>query len=175
MGAFYVRKALVPAVFVTLVIVALQLTILSTLRFDGVVIMLVWLWPLVMGLTGFTSLALVIALISGVFFDTHAATPFGLTAAVAVVIAYGASRLGREGVGDLDSAAWWMTPLLAAAGGFCAPAMYAFAGFFALDFGLWHGSVLAMMIVNAGAFFVLSRPLARLARVIGAMGERPRR
>jgi cell shape-determining protein MreD len=170
-----VRKALLPAVFVSLVIVAVQLTILSTLRFDGVVIMLVWLWPLVMGLTGFTSLALVTALVAGVFFDTHAATPFGLTAAVAVVIAYGASRLGREGVGDLDSAAWWMTPLLAAVGGLCAPAMYVFAGFFALDFGLWRGSVLPMMIVNAIAFFVLSRPLTRLAMAISAMGERPRR
>ena len=53
----------------------------------------------------------------GVFFDTHATTPFGLTAMVGVVLAYGASRLGKEGVGDLDSAAWWVTPILAAARG----------------------------------------------------------
>ena len=169
------RKALVPALVVTLLIVAVQLTILSSLRFDGVVIMIVWLWPLTMGLTGFTSLALVTALVAGVFFDTHTTTPFGMTAAVALVIAYGASRLGREGVGDLDSAAWWMTPALAAVGGFCAPLMFVFGGFFALNFALWRGSVLAMMIVNGVAFFVLSRPLTRLAMLIGNMGDRPRR
>jgi hypothetical protein len=32
-----------------------------------------------------------------------------------------------------------------------------------------------MMIVNACAFFVLSRPLTRLAMAISSMGERPRR
>ena len=79
--------------------------------FAGVVVMLVWLWPLAMGLAGLTALSLLGALVAGVFFDTHAMTPFGLTALVAILLAYGASRLGREGVGDLDSAAWWVTPV----------------------------------------------------------------
>jgi cell shape-determining protein MreD len=170
-----VRRALVPAVVVTLFVVAVQLTILSSLRVDGVVIMLVWLWPLAMGLTGFTSLALVTAVVAGVFFDTHATTPFGLTAAVALVIAYAASRLGREGVGDLDSAAWWVTPVLAGVGGFVAPLLYTAGGAFALNFNLWRGSVLAMMIVNGVAFMVLARPVARLARSIGRSGERVHR
>jgi cell shape-determining protein MreD len=165
----------VPALLVTLFVVAVQLTILSALRVDGVVIMLVWLWPLAMGLTGFTSLALVTALVAGVFFDTHTTTPFGLTAAVALVLAYGASRLGREGVGDLDSAAWYVTPILAGVGGLVAPLLYTAGGAFALNFNLWRGSVLAMMIVNATAFMVLARPVTRLARAVSHAGERVRR
>jgi hypothetical protein len=39
--------------------------------------------PSALGLAGFTSLSLVTALVAGVFFDTHATTPFGLTALVA--------------------------------------------------------------------------------------------
>jgi cell shape-determining protein MreD len=137
--------------------------------------MLVWLWPFAVGLTGNTSLALLTALIAGIFFDTHTTTPFGLTAAVGLVLAYGASRLGREGVGDLDSAAWWVTPVLAAVAGFVAPALYVISGAFALDFNLWRGSVLSMMLVNAGAFFILARPVTRLARNVSNVGERVHR
>jgi len=170
-----VRRALVPALVVTFFVVAVQLTILSSLRIDGVVIMLVWLWPLAMGLTGFTSLALVTAGVAGIFFDTHTTTPFGLTAAVALVIAYAASRLGREGVGDLDSAAWYVTPILAGVGGFVAPLLFTVSGAFALNFNLWRGSVLAMMVVNGVAFMVLARPVVRLARAVSNSGERVHR
>ncbi len=168
-------RALAPVTLVTLFLVGLQLAIFTTLRFDGVVIMLVWLWPLAMGLAGVTSLALTAAVVAGLFFDTHGTTPFGLTAAVGLALAYGASRLGREGVGDLDSAAWWVTPLLGALGGFSAPLLYTFFGLFTLNFSLWRGSVLAVMVVNACAFFVLARPMARLARAVSGAGERARR
>ena len=96
------NRALIPVTVVTLFIVAIQLAILSSLRIDGVVVMLVWLWPLALGLAGSTVLAMWGAVLGGIFFDTHAATPFGLTALVGVAIAYVASRLGREGVGDVE-------------------------------------------------------------------------
>jgi cell shape-determining protein MreD len=170
-----VRRALAPALVATLLLVAVQLTVFSSLRIEGVVVMLVWLWPFSMGLTGNTSLALFCALVSGVFFDTHTTTPFGLTAVVGLILAYGASRLGREGVGDLDSAAWWVTPVLAAVAGFFAPALYVVSGAFALNFNLWRGSVLAMMLVNAAAYFILARPITRLARSVANVGERVHR
>jgi len=170
-----VRRALVPVTLVTLIVVGFQLAIFSTLRFEGVVIMLVWLWPLCVGLAGFTSPALMAALVAGLFFDTHATTPFGLTALVGLVLAYAASRLGREGVGDLDSAAWWVTPLLGALGGFCAPLLYTFFGFFTLNFGLWRGSLVDAMGVNTAAFFVLARPVTRVARSVSGARERVRR
>jgi cell shape-determining protein MreD len=157
---------------VTLLIVAIQLSVFSSLRVSGVVIMIVWLWPLAMGLAGLTSLALWSAIVAGVFFDTHSVTPFGLTAIVALALAYGASRLGKEGVGDLDSAAWWVTPLIAAAAGFLAPALFVGASFFTLNFSLWRDSLLPAMIVNAVAFFVLARPMTRLARWVGNTGTR---
>lgn len=164
------RRLLVPVTLVTLLIVAIQLSVFSSLRVSGVVIMIVWLWPLAMGLAGLTSLALWSALVAGVFFDTHAVTPFGLTAIVALALAYGASRLGKEGVGDLDSAAWWVTPLIAAAAGFVAPAIFVGASFFTLNFSLWRDSLLTAMIVNAVAFFILARPMTRLARWVGSTG-----
>lgn len=160
------NRALAPVTLVTLFIVAFQLSIFSTLRFTGVVVMIVWLWPLVVGLMGFSALAIWSAVVAGVFFDTHAMTPFGLTAAVGTVLAYAASRLGKEGVGDLDSAAWWVTPVLAAAAGFFAPVLYVVGGFVELNFSLWRASLLNMMVVNAIAFGVLSRPMARLAAAI---------
>lgn len=163
------RRALVPLALVSLLGVAVQITIFSTLRFGGVVVMLVWLWPFCVGLAGFTSLALVAAVITGFFFDTHGTTPFGLSVAVALVLAYGASRLGREGVGDLDSAAWWVTPALGALAGFAAPALFVFFGFFALDFNLWRGSLVSAMVVNAVAFCILARPVTRVARAIGGL------
>jgi hypothetical protein len=165
-----VRRLLVPVTLVTLVLVAIQLSVLSSLRVSGVVIMIVWLWPLAMGLAGLTALALWSAVVAGVFFDTHAVTPFGLTAIVALALAYGASRLGKEGVGDLDSAAWWVTPLIAAAAGFVAPAIFVGASFFTLNFSLWRDSLLTAMIVNAMAFFVLARPMTRLAHLVGNFG-----
>jgi cell shape-determining protein MreD len=167
-----VRRLLVPVTLVTLLIVAIQLSVFSSLRVSGVVIMIVWLWPLAMGLAGLTSLALWSAVVAGVFFDTHAVTPFGLTAIVALALAYGASRLGKEGVGDLDSAAWWVTPLIAAAAGFVAPALFVGVSFFTLNFSLWRDSLLTAMVVNAVAFFVLARPMTRLARWVGNTGTR---
>ena len=165
------RRALGPLAVVTVFVVALQLAVLTTLRFAGTVVMLVWLWPLAVGLAGYTGLALVAAGVAGFLFDTHATTPFGLSALVALVLAYGASRLGKEGVGDLDSAAWWVTPVLAGLGGLVAPALYVILGAVALNFNLWRGSVGAMMVVNAVAFFLLARPVTRVARAVGRLGS----
>ena len=114
-------------------------------------------------------------LVAGVFFDTHASTPFGLTAMVGMVLAYAASRLGKEGVGDLDSAAWWVTPLLAAVGGFAAPLLYVIVAFLTLHFATWRAGTIPMMGVNAVAFLVLARPVSRLARFVGNVGVRVRR
>ena len=168
-------RALIPVTVITMFIVGVQLSVFSTWRFAGVVFMLVWLWPFALGLAGFTTLSIWAAVVGGVFFDTHAATPFGLTAMVGVVLAYGASRLGKEGVGDLDSAAWWVTPILAAGAGLVAPVIYTAGGVGVLNFTLWRGSLVNMVVVNAVAFFLLARPVSRLARSVGRVGARVRR
>ncbi len=169
------RRALAPAALVTLLVVAIQLEVLSSLRVSGVVFMLVWLWPLCVGLAGYTTLAVFVALLGGIFFDTHAATPFGLTALVGIVLGYAASRLGREGVGDLDSAAIWVTPLIGAIGGFFAPLMYVAGGYVEFNSGLWRGSLVSSMTINAVAFFLFSRSISRVARLVGGIGEKARR
>jgi cell shape-determining protein MreD len=159
-----VIRELFPTFLISLVVVAFQLAVFSTIHISGVVIMLIWLWPLCVGLAGSTIAALLSGVVCGALFDTHVATPFGLSAVVAVIIAYLAVRLGREGVGDLESAAWWVAPVIAATGGVLAPMLFLIAGVFVLDFGLWRGSVLQAMVVNSVAFFLLARPLTRVAR-----------
>jgi cell shape-determining protein MreD len=174
-GAVDVTRALIPVTVVTMFLVGVQLSVFSSLRIADVVFMLVWLWPFTLGLAGFTTLSIWAALVGGVFFDTHASTPFGLTAMVGVLLAFGASRLGKEGVGDLDSAAWWVTPVLAAAAGAAAPIIYTLGGAGVLNFTLWRGSLVNMVVVNACAFLILARPVARLARYVGLFGVRARR
>ncbi len=166
-------RAVIPLTIVTLFVVAIQLQLLSTLRAAGAVIMLVWLWPFVVGLTGALAPALWVAALSGLFFDTRSTTPFGLTIVVAVVLAWFAARLGREGVGDLDSAAWWVPPVLAGVAGLLAPAGYVVLATLAQDHGLWHDHLVASMVVNALVFAVVARPLARLARrlTLGGRGR----
>ncbi len=92
---------------------------------------------------------------------------------MAVVLAWFAARLGREGVGDLDSAAWWVPPVLAGVAGLLAPAGYVVLATLAQDHGLWHDHLVASMVVNALVFAVVARPLARLARrlTLGGRGR----
>ncbi len=137
--------------------------------------MLIWLWPVAVGLTGLTGLAIFAGFFAGVLFDAQCATPFGLSALVGMVLAYAASRLGKEGVGDLDSAALWVTPTIAAAAGLLAPLLFVASGVVALNFSLWHGSLLDSMLVNAAAYFVLARPVTRVALRVGAPAMRVRR
>ena len=160
---------------VTLIVVGVQLAEFTQWRFAWAVVMLVWLWPVAVGLTGLTSLALFVGLLSGVLFDAQSATPFGLSALVGLALAYFASRLGKEGVGDLDSAALWVTPALAAAAGFVAPLLFVISGVFALNFSLWRGSLIDSMLVNAVAFFVLARPVTRVAFAMSSSALRARR
>lgn len=138
-------------------------------------VMLVWLWPVAVGLSGSLSYAVATALLCGLLFDARGQVHFGLTAAVGMIAAYAAGRLGREGIGDLDSAAIWVAPSLAAAAGFFAPILYLVGGVFFLDFDLWRGSVGAMIVVNTVAFFFLARPMIRVARWTVDAGSQARR
>ncbi len=58
MGAVHVTQARGLITLVTLMVVGVQLAMFTQWRFAGVVVMLVWLWPVAVGLTGLTSLAL---------------------------------------------------------------------------------------------------------------------
>jgi len=170
-----VTSARVLVTLATFMIVGLQIALFTQWRFGGVVVFIIWLWPVAVGLTGVTSLALFSGVLAGVLFDAQTATPFGLSALVGLALGYMASRLGKEGVGDLDSAAWWVTPTIAAAAGGAAPLFYVISGVVAWDFSLWRGSLVNSMVVNAVAFFVLSRPLTRLALALCAPAMKVRR
>ena len=167
-------RALLALSLLGLFLVAIQLDILSDLRVAGVVIMAIWLWPFCIAIIGQTTAAIISGVALGLLFDAHTSTPFGLTAVVGGLIAFGSIRLAREGVGDLEGAAWWMTPLLAAIVGFLAPLLFVLMGIFTLDFSLWHGSLVASMLVNALFFALLARPAARLIEFASGTTRRRR-
>jgi hypothetical protein len=65
-----------------------------------------------------------------------------------------------------------VTPILAGGAGLAAPVLFTAGGVGVLNFSLWHGSLVDSMVVNAVAFFVLARPVSRLARMVGRVGAR---
>ncbi len=154
----------------TLVLVAAQITLISPLRIGGVVVMVVWLWPLALSLTGSTAFAVAAGFVAGVLFDAHSAAPFALSGVVGALIAGMISVLAREGFGDLDAAAWLVPPLIGALGGLLAPLLYVAVGMLTGNTSLWRASLWPMMLVNAAAFFVLIRPLSRGARWVADFG-----
>ena len=154
----------------SLALVAVQIAIVSPLRIAGVVVMVVWLWPLALSLTSSTAVAVAAGFVTGLLFDAHTVTPFGLTALVGAALAWFMSLLAREGVGDLDGSAWWMPAILVAVGGLVAPVLFVVGGAVTGHVSLWHASVVPMMIVNFVVFFFLARPVARVAQRIAATG-----
>jgi hypothetical protein len=169
-GAVHVTRALVIAAVASVLLVSVQISIVSPLRIEGVVVMLVWLWPLALALTGSTAVAVAAGAFTGLLFDAHTFTPFGLSAIVGALLAWGISALAREGIADLDAAAWWMPPALFGAAGLLAPAL--FVGLAALTghSDVWRDSLFAMMVVNALAFVVLARPVSRVAKRVARAG-----
>jgi hypothetical protein len=165
-----VSRGVVALILSTLVLVAAQITIISPLRIAGVVVMVVWLWPLALSLTGSTPFAVVSGFVGGLLFDAHAQSPFALSGVVGALLGALVSFLAREGVGDLDAAAWWVPPFIGAIGGLLAPLLYVASGAVIGDVSLWRASVWPMMLVNAGAFFVLARPMARGAQWVAELG-----
>lgn len=163
-------RAIVATAVASVLLVAVQIALISPLRIEGVVVMLVWLWPLALGLTGSTALAVGAGLFTGLLFDAHTVTPFGLSALVGALLAWGISVLAREGIADLEAAAWWLPSALFGAAGLCAPALYVSLAALSGHVAVWQDSLVAMMIVNAVAFLILARPLSLLARRVARAG-----
>ena len=159
-------RLLVALVVATGFLVAVQVDVLAHIRVFGVVIMLVWLWPLCLGLLGAGQGAVIAGVVGGLCFDAHAATTFGINGVVSGVIAATAVRLERNGIGDVDGAAWWTAPALASVTGLVAPLLLVVVAALTLDFSLWRGSLLMTMVVNAVAFAVVARPLVVGARAL---------
>ena len=150
----------------SVLIVAVQVAAVSNYRIAGITVMIVWLWPVIVGLLGASLPGIVAGAVSGFLFDTHVATPFGLFTITGMVLGWAAGQLGREGIGDFDAAAWWMPTLIGAGFGFLGPVVLVVFSFLVGDAHLWRGDVGATMVINGIAFAILVRPAARLARVL---------
>ena len=166
-------KTWVPRVAIaSIVIVSVQTTIVSPYRIAGIAIMLVWLWPLCVGLLGDQRSGVVAGVISGLLFDAHVATPFGLFAVVGGVVGYVAVLLGREDLGDLRGAVWWMPLAIGGGFGLATPIVLVVIGFFFGGTQLWRGDVGATMVINALAFGIFLRPAVAASRImVGPVNE----
>ena len=148
----------------SIVITAIQVSVLSGLRIGGVVIMGIWLWTLVVGLLGGTPPALVAGATTGALFDAHVSTPFGLFIAIGLLVGYVAGQLGREGIGDFKAAAWWMPSAIGLAVGFITPVVLTIAATLTGNFQFWRGDLGSTMVVNALVFAVAIRLTALFGR-----------
>jgi hypothetical protein len=165
-----VSRALGVVAILSVIVVALQVAWVSPLRVGGVVIMVVWLWPLALGLTGRTSVAVVGGLLAGLLFDAQSLAPFGASALVGVVLALGVGWLAREGVGDLEGSNWLVPALLLGIGGLLAPVIYVAAATVLGRPSVIHASLVGTIAVNGLAFVVLGRPAALLVRRVARIG-----
>ena len=169
-----VRRALLPVTVVTLIVVAVQLSIFSS--------------PALRRRRGHDRVALAPRHGSRRADDARAVVrdrgrgvlrhprhdPLRSDGARGSRLAYGASRSGPRGrgrprlgglVGDAAAGRGG-----AASSRRCSSSV---ASFFTFNFSLWRDSLVAAMVVNAVAFFVLARPMTRLARWVGhARGSR---
>ena len=150
----------------SIVIVSLQITIVSPYRIAGIAIMLVWLWPLSVGLLGDQRSGVAAGIASGLLFDAHVATPFGLFAIVGAAVGYVAGLLGQEDLGDLRGAVWWMPLAIGGGFGFVTPVVLVVVGFFFGGTQLWRGDLGATMVVNALAFGFTLRPVVAVSRIL---------
>lgn len=169
------RRGWVLVAVISVVLVAIQVSWVSPLRIEGAVVMAVWLWPLLVGLVASTPLAIGAGAIAGLLFDARVATPFGLAAIVGAALGAAISLLAKEGIGDLDGAAWWVPPALIGLGGLVAPALFAGLAAVVGHASLWRNSLGAAMVVNAVAFAVLARPLGRATASLARAGGFARR
>ncbi|MBU6495870.1 MAG: hypothetical protein KGR42_05595 [Acidobacteria bacterium] len=168
MGALHVIQARLGSFVVSVVLVALQLVIMSDWRIAGAVVVVPWMWAFALGLSGQRALAVGTGVVTGLLLDAHLATPFGASAVLGALTGWVASALGREGVGDLDSAAWWVTPGMALVTGLVAPLVFVIVAAAEGSTQLYQNGLLSAMLVNALGFAVLARPLARLGLLVTA-------
>ncbi len=154
------------ALVVAVVLVALQVVVISDWRIAGAVIVVPWMWAFALGMTGQRSLAVATGVVAGLLFDAYVATPFGASAILGALVGWSASALGQEGVGDLDSANWWVTPGLGLVTGFAAPLVFVIAAMFEGRFHLYQNGLVPSMLVNALGFAFLARPLTRMALLV---------
>ena len=148
----------------SIVITAIQVSVLTNLRIGGVVIMGIWLWTLVVGLLGGTPPAMVAGATTGALFDAHVSTPFGLFIAVGLLVGYVAGQLGREGIGDFKAAAWWMPSAIGLAVGFITPVVLTIAATLTGNLQFWRGDLGSTMVVNAIFFAIAIRITAIFGR-----------
>ena len=100
----------------------------------------------------------------GFMLDAQSSTPLLTFAVTGALVGYICGRLGEEGIGDLDGAAWWSGPIVGSLGivisvlaAMCVATVFG-------DGTFWRGNAGASMVVNMLLAALLVRPLGRFAR-----------
>ena len=143
---------------------AVQLSALSPIRIAHVSIMLIWIWTLALGISINRWYATVGGAFVGFMLDAQSSTPLLTFAVTGAIVGYICGRLGEEGIGDLDGAAWWSGPLVGSLGIVISVLSATFIATVFGDGTFWRGNAGASMVVNMLLAALLVRPLGRFAR-----------
>jgi hypothetical protein len=148
----------------SVVVAAVQLSVLSPLRVAHVTIMIVWVWALALGISINRWFAAGGGALAGFILDAQSATPLFTFAVTGALVGYACGRLGEEGIGDLDGAAWWSGPIVGSLGIVVTVLTSMLVAIVAGDATFWRGNAGASMVVNMLAAAISVRPLGRFAR-----------
>lgn len=143
-------------------VAVVQTVVVDELSIAGVHPELLWVLPVAAGLAAGAVPGMAMGLVAGAVWDLFVPGPFGLSALVAVLVGYAAGVLGEEGVGDLGGAAYVVAPLVAAAGGLCAPCCYALFGAIGGHHDYLSVHLVVVALLDAAVAAAAVRPVMRL-------------
>lgn len=143
---------------------AVQLSVFSPVRVAHVTIMLIWVWALALGISINRWYAAIGGAVVGFMLDAQSSTPLLTFAVTGAVVGYICGRLGEEGIGDLDGAAWWSGPIVGSLGIVISVLTAMVIATIFGDGTFWRGNAGASMVVNMLLAALTVRPLGRFAR-----------
>jgi rod shape-determining protein MreD len=159
----------VKAGLLLLVALVAQASFVAEVHFFGAHGEILWLVPVVAGLTAGPERGALAGFTAGIAVDLLVQTPFGLTALAMSLVGYGVGAF-QSGV---LRASWWMPVVAAVAGSSVGVVLYALAATVVGEQGVLDGRlarvVLAVVLWNV----VLVVPALRLARWVEGVGGRP--
>ena len=155
---------LIRLVIASALVGAVQLSVFSPIRLAHVTIMLMWVWALALGISLNRWYATIGGAVVGFMLDAQSSTPLLTFAVTGAVVGYLCGRLGEEGIGDLDGAAWWSGPIVGSLGIVISVLSAMLIATIFGDGTFWRGNAGASMVVNMLIAAVLVRPVGRFAR-----------
>ncbi len=130
---------------------------------------ILWLVPVVAGLTAGAERGAIAGFVAGIATDLLVQTPFGLTALAMSLVGYGVGAF-QSGVLKVS---WWLPMVAAVAGSAIGTVLFALAAAVVGEEGILGGHLASVVLAVALWNLVLVLPAMRLARWVEQADDRP--